>query len=295
MHWPVALLLLPVLVACDRAADDRTDAELSNAATRIVTLAPHLAELVHAAGAGSQLVGVSAYTNYPAAASALPVVGDAFRLDQEQLALLRPDLLLVWDSGTPAHIVDALRQRGYRIELIRTQSLADISGALVRIGALTGNEDTAGQAADLLESRLATLAKEWRGAEPIRVFYQISQRPLYTINGRHYISELVELCGGQNIFADLTELAPLISEEAVLERDPEILLAADTNDDTVFSHWSYWGEMAANRFANHFVVPADAVARPTERVYVAGEAICARLQQGRVQRAAARSETLEPG
>lgn len=280
----VALLLC--IAACHGADEQAAAVAGDGPATRIVALAPHLAELVYAAGAGAQLVGVSAYTNYPAAASSLPVVGDAFRIDQEQLALLRPDLLLVWASGTPAHIVDALRQRGYRLELIRTHTLADIVTALQRIGALTGNLDTAASAAQRLEARLQQLADAWREAAPIRVFYQVSLRPLYTVNGQHYISELISLCGGQNVFADLNELAPMVSEEAVLERNPEVLLAADTGEATAFAHWHHWQELAANRYQNHFVVPADVVARPTDRVHFAGEAICDRLQQGRARRSA---------
>ncbi|MDH3410224.1 MAG: cobalamin-binding protein, partial [Gammaproteobacteria bacterium] len=91
-----------------------------------------------AAGAGDTLVGVSAYSDYPDEAKQLPIIGDAFVVDQEQLAVLQPDLLLVWQSGTPEHVVDELRGAGYRVEVIRTRTLADVAAAIRRIGDLTG-------------------------------------------------------------------------------------------------------------------------------------------------------------
>ncbi len=252
---------------------------------RIVTLAPHLAELVFAAGAGDLLVGVSAFSNYPAAVRSLPVIGDAFMLDQEQLAVLQPDLLLVWESGTPVHVVDELRARGHRVEVLRTQGLQDVTAALQKIGRLTANEATANVAARQFQDGIAALEQEWSNAENIRVFYQVSGRPLYTVNGKHYVSELISLCGGSNIFADLGDLAPLVSEEAVLNRDPEILLAADTGDATTFAQWSHWPSLSANRLANHSLVSADEIGRPTPRLLQAGEQVCQRLAEGRLRRA----------
>lgn len=282
---PAGLLCLLLAVGCRAGGDNAVDVVGDAEPLRIVTLAPHLAELVFAAGAGSQLVGVSSYSDFPEAVRTLPVVGDAFRVDRERLALLDADLLLAWESGTPAHIVDSLSAGGHRVELIRTRNLSDISIALHRIGALTKSEDSARMAAEAFEKKLTQLALRWQDAESIRVFYQVSLRPLYSINGDHYISELISLCGGKNIFADLSDLAPMISEEAVLDRNPEVMLAADTGGESTAAQWGYWDGLAANQYASHFVIPADAVARPTPRVIEAGEAICAALQEGRERRA----------
>lgn len=281
----IPLAALWLLSACGAPEAPATAAAVPAQELRIVTLAPHLAELSFAAGAGAQLVGVSSYSDFPEDVRKLPVIGDAFRIDHEQLALLRADLLLAWASGTPAHIVDALRGRGYRVELIQTESLADIAAALRRIGELTGRVDSAALAATAFEQNLVSLAQNWRDAPSIRVFYQVSLRPLYTVNGRHYISELITLCGGRNVFAELNELAPMISEEAVLDRDPEVMLSADTGNESTAVAWGFWSNIAANRYANHFTVPADAVARPTPRVLIAGTAICDALQLARQHRA----------
>lgn len=283
MRIAAFMLLAWLLGACSAEhSATPTSAEIPQ---RIVTLAPHLAELVFVAGAGDLLVGVSAYSNYPLPVRSLPVIGDAFMIDQEQLAVLQPDLLLVWESGTPAHVVDELRARGHRVEVLRTRGLNDVTAALQKIGALTGNEATANAAARRFQDGIAALKREWSAAENIRVFYQVSGRPLYTVNGKHYVSELISICGGSNIFADLGDLAPLVAEEAVLNRDPEILLAADTGGDNVFAQWSRWPSLSANRLENHFLVSADEIGRPTPRLLQAGEQVCQRLAQGRLRRA----------
>lgn len=277
-------LLLISLTACNALAD--TSAETSNGeGHRIVALSPHLAELVFAVGAGDRLIGVSAFTDFPEAAAQLPVVGDAFMLDLERLTVLDPDLLLVWQDGTPAHVVDELQLRGYRVEEVRTKSLNDIPIALRRIGELTGHSTTANTQADIFVAGLDSLADRASDAAPIRVFYQVDKRPLYTINGEHYVSQLIEVCGGKNIFADLGKLAPLIGVEAVLERDPEVMLAAEDAGLDAFSEWARWPGIAANRFGNQFLLPAAEIGRATPRLLTAGAAMCSALEQSRRNRA----------
>jgi iron complex transport system substrate-binding protein len=275
---------LPTLFACDDAAAPQ-DPPHAAAASRVVTLAPSLAELVFTAGAGDALVGVSAYSDYPPGVESLPLVGDAFTIDQERLALLRPDLLLAWESGTPGHIVDELRLAGYEVEIIRTRSLDDIAAALVRIGTLAGAQQTAREVAAEFSVALQDIGAANAGAEPIRVFYQVSSRPLYTVGREHYASELIALCGGQNVFSDLDVLAPAIDVEAVIDRNPEIMLAGDDAGDNAFTEWDRWPAIAANQYGNRFLLPADELSRPTTRVLVAATAICEALRSGRANRA----------
>ncbi len=277
--------LLPTVLACDDP-DSREPRAEAVAYARIVTLAPNLAELAFAAGAGDRLVGVSAYSDFPPPVLDLPLVGDAFTIDQEQLALLRPELLLAWESGTPAHVVDELRAAGYAVVVIRTQSLADISAAVIRIGELAGTARRAREVAAEFATALDALAERHRGAEAIRVFYQVSKRPLYTVGREHYASELITLCGGRNVFADIDELAPAIDVEAVLDRNPEAMLASDDAGSDAFSEWDRWPAIAANRYGNRFLLPADELSRPTTRVLGAGRAMCEALQAARERRSA---------
>lgn len=273
--WLVALLC-----ACSEPASERA----SGVHERIVALAPNLTELAFAVGAGDSIVGVSAWSDYPPEARELPVVGDAFSIDQEQLALLQPDLLLVWESGTPAHTVENLRSQGYEVAIIRTRGLADISAAMVRIGALTGQGADAQRAATHFDQELDALREQYRDVEPIDVFYQVSARPLYTVNRDHYVSELIAICGGRNIFDDLSDLAPTVSVEAVVARDPEVMLASTDAGEDGFAEWQRWPTLAANRYGNRFLLPADELARATPRVLVAGDAICLALEQARSNR-----------
>lgn len=251
---------------------------------RIVTLAPHLAELVFAVGAGDMLVGVSSFTDYPVAAQGLPVVSDAFVTDRELLALLHPDLLLAWETGTPAHVIDDLRAAGFRMEVIRTRSLDDVASALLRIGELTDHMAAARLLAQEYRDGVAQRRKQHADAQPIRVFYLVSTHPLYTINADHYISELISVCGGNNIFSDLVELAPMVAVEAVIERDPEVLLAADTGQTDTFDEWQRWPQIAANRYGNHFLLPASELGRATPRLLQAADAMCSALDVARGNR-----------
>ena len=275
------IVTVACLCSCNAAEQASSDANIK---TRIVTLAPNLTELVFAAGAGDSLVGVSAYSDYPPAAHDLPIVSDAFTVDQEQLILLKPDLLLAWQSGTPAHVVDELRATGFNIEAIATRGLDDIPAALERIGRLTGNDETAREAANHFRESLDRLRRQHENAAEISVFYQITARPLYTVNREHFIAEIISLCGGRNIFADLSELAPSVSVEAVIDRNPEVLMAASDSGDKPFADWQRWGKLAANRYGNHFIVGSAEIGRATPRLVEATGQVCEALGSARENR-----------
>lgn len=277
-------LLLALLALGSSACDKVPPADTSSTATRVVTLAPSLAELAFEIGAGDLVVGVSAWSDYPEAVRDLPIVGDAFAVDHEQLALLNPDLILAWESGMPAHVVDELRRSGYRVEVIRTRSLADIEEALVRLGSLLERQDAAREVATRFRGDIDRLTQKYEGAEPIRVFYQVASRPLYTISNEHYLGDIVALCGGINIFHDLGELAPTIADEAVIARDPEVMLAGDKSSAEPFKEWQRWPGIAANRYGNHFLVSSDSSSRPTPRLVIAATEICNALETGRENR-----------
>lgn len=256
-------------------------------AQRVVTFAPHLAEIMFVVGAGDQLVGVSAWSDFPREVLELPEVGDAFTVDQEQLSLLQPDLVLVWESGMPAHTADELRQRGYRVESIKTRSLEDVGQAILRVGELTGREDAAAQAAAAFNGTFDSLRSEYEKADSIDVFFQVSARPLYTVNREHFISEIIAVCGGHNIFDDLDDFAPAVDVEAVVDRDPDVMLAGANLGDDAFADWARWPHLAANRYANQFLLPDETIGRPSPRLVLAARAVCLALDQARRNRAAA--------
>jgi iron complex transport system substrate-binding protein len=268
------LLLLLALLGAAAPAQERP--------LRIVSLAPHLTELVFAAGAGETLVGTVAYSDYPAQALDIERIGDAWRVDLERLVALQPDLVLAWPSGTPEQTLQRLDASGLEVVLLPTDRLADVAAALRRIGELTGRAAEAGAAASRFEAGVDAL-RERHAADPVvSVFVQLDDQPLYTINGRHLISEVVELCGGRNVFGELPQLAPAVSLESVLARDPQVIL---TTDDTIADPrraWSRWQGMRAVRAGTIYAVPADTVSRATPRLIEGIAAVCEALAAARI-------------
>lgn len=285
-RWLAIVFAIALTPACEPEVpteSPRTSAA-PGSAQRIVTLAPHLAEFVVAVGAGDRLVGVSAYSDFPPEVLDVPVISDAFTVDQEQLALLEPDLVLAWHSGTPAALIDELQNAGYDVVAIETRGLDDIGKALTDVAQLAGASEQGRSTAAEFEAALARIAEQQQAKPDIAVFYQVSGRPLYTVSGRHYISEIIGLCGGRNIFAELGELAPTVDVEAVIERDPEVLLAGSVDGSMPFGDWNRWPSIAANRYGNRFVVSADAIGRPSLRLVQAAEQVCAALDIARRNR-----------
>ena len=271
------LLIAALLAACGNESSTHP----KQGDLRIVTLAPHLAELVFAVGAGEQLVGVSAYTELPESAQHIGVVSDAFTVDHEALTLLKPDLMLVWESGMPASTIGQLKARGYPVQVIRTRSLGDIEQAMRRIAELTGHIDAGNARADAFRSALEALRDRYSSSTRLSVFYQVSRNPLYTVNGEHYVSEILELCAANNVFAELEQLAPNIDVEAVLARNPEVILSSGTGGDDALDVWQRFPSLAAVQADNLIILSEDALARPSDRVLIAAEAVCETLDKAR--------------
>ena len=249
-------------------------------ALRIVTLAPHLAELVYAAGAGGRLVGTVEWSDYPPAAAALPRVGDAFRLDLEALAALEPDLVLGWRGGNPDHLLEQLEQRGYRVVALAPRRLDDIAVQLVEIGRLAVNSATAEAAAAAYRAGLEALRRAQAGKRELRVFWQVSWRPLYTVGGGQMISEVIALCGGSNIFRELGELAPAVGVEAVIARNPEVILTAGVQRAEL-AEWRRWPAVAAVARGHLYAVDGDLVVRAAPRILEGARQVCAALDRAR--------------
>lgn len=248
---------------------------------RIVTLSPHLAELVFAAGAGDLLVGTVEYSDYPPQASSIARIGDAFRIDSEKLAALGPDLILAWPGGNPQSLIDGLRNDGYQVLELAATGLESVAIQLRRIGELTGHADRAGRAADLYLAKVDRLRVENLRKPPIRVFYQVAQRPLFTIGRKQVISEVVSLCGGINIFADLDSLAPVVSMETVLLRNPQVILSARTASANPLDIWLDYPAVAAVRLENLYLVDASLLARAGLRLADGAAQVCRLLDQAR--------------
>lgn len=252
---------------------------------RIVSLAPSLTELAYAAGAGSTLVGTVQYSDYPDAARALPRVGDAWRVDPERVLALQPDLVLAWPSGTPVETITRLESLGLRVVTIPTYRLADVATALRTIGRIAGTSEVAEASAVAFDARIRELRAGHAGATPVSVFIEIDDEPLFTVNGRHVISEIVELCGGRNVFADLPQLAPPVSLEAVLARDPQVILSTDDTIADPLALWRRWTRIAAVRDGTIYSMSSDTLTRATPRLADGALEVCSALDDARARRA----------
>lgn len=251
---------------------------------RLVSLAPNLTELVYAAGAGTQLAGVVAWSDYPEAARHLPVVGDAYRLDMERMMALRPDLVLAWGSGTPRENIERLRGLGLRVEPLPIDHLDDIPRTIERIGDWAGTAAVARVVAGQFREALAARRAELRGRQGPRprVFIQIGRNPYYTVNDQHLIGEVVALCGGRNVFGGLSTLAPVVGEEDIVAMRPEVILVLDDGNDgaAAAAAWSRWRQLPAVRDGRVYTVESSIVARATPRVLGGIASVCAKLHSG---------------
>lgn len=250
---------------------------LAQPARRIITLAPHLTELVYAAGADGRLAGVARYSDYPAPARQLPVVSDAGWFDRERMLALRPDLVLAWKTGTPPEVIARLEGIGLQVYVMEVARLADIARGIATIATLAGTLPESAPARTALAEGLRALQSRRMTGPPLRVFYEIWPRPLLTVNKDHLISEVLSLCGGINVFGAERMLTPEVSREALLAARPEVVLGGGSAD-TAATFAARWAAQPPplNAIPAFHVAP-DLIQRPTPRVLDGARAICAAL------------------
>ncbi len=266
--------------------DSGRSVSLAKPARRIVSLAPHITELLFAAGAGADVVGTVAYTDYPAAAQRIPHIGDSAQLDLERIIALKPDLIVVWLHGNSQRQLDRLLEIGIPVFYNEPHRLDDIARSIEQFGQLAGAESIALSAASVFRAREAEIRASYAGRRPVTVFYQIWDKPLMTINGDHLISDVIRLCGGKNVFAALTQAVPVISTEAVVTADPEAIFGATTeaNPKGNLNGWQNWPRINAVAHGNLFGITADLISRYTLRILEGAQKMCKDLDAARARR-----------
>ncbi len=264
---------------------DGSSLELNAPAKRLVTLSPHLAELVFAAGAGNKLIATVEYSEYPQAAAKLPRVGDAFRIDIERVLALSPDLVIAWDSGNPHQAIKQIVSLGIPVWSIEIRQPGEIAEVIQAIGDASGQIQAAGLAAANFQRRLNQLSKRYASRQVLDYFYQVDAKPLYTINGKHLISQGLRLCGGHNIFSALPGLAFQVTYESVIVANPAALFApSQNNEPNPLALWWEWPGMQAVKRGALFLLPADKISRATPRFLDALELACRELDHLREER-----------
>ena len=259
---------------------------LAQPAGRIAALSPGATELTWAAGAGDQVVAVVAYSDYPPEAQEVASVGSHTRVDLERLLALSPDLVIGWVTGNPAEQLETLESLGLPVFMIEPRTFEGVASAVERLARLAGTEAVGNAEATRFRDGIAELAQRHAEAEPVSVFYQVWDEPLMTINDEHLIGQVVAMCGGVNVFGELSRLVPRIDDESVLAADPEAILAGGMGEENRdwLTHWEQYPSLTAIQRDNLYFVPPSLIQRPTPRLLEGSRLFCERLDHARDKR-----------
>lgn len=264
--------------------DDGKPVTLQKPAQRIISMAPHVTEMLFVAGGGDKIVGTVAYSDYPEAAAKIPRIGDNRQVDIERVIAMKPDLIVAWMHGSSERQIDMVRKLGVPIYHSEPQKLEGIADSLQRLGQLMGTEAVATPAAADLRQKLAALGAQYSKRPPVRLFYQVWDKPLYTLNGKHIVSDAIRLCGGENIFAQMKVTAPVVNVESVLQEDPEVVFGTAEKDYGGVNLWRQYTTLKATRMGNLFTLEGDLLNRAGPRMIQGATFLCEKLELARQRR-----------
>lgn len=279
-----SVLLLGLLchAACSAVVvtdDEGRRIELSHIPTRIVSMAPGATEMLFAAGAEKLLIATVEYSDEPPAAKLVPRIGDGIAVDMERVVALRPDVVVIWPGGgNPAQIAQLEK---LQLPLYRQQvnALADIPASLRRLGILAGTSVEAERGARDIEFRLAQLKQRYRNAVPPTVLLQVWNRPIYTVGGKHLMTDALRYCGARNVFDDLAEMGPAVDVEAVLARDPDFIvaIAPPGSGAAWLADWKRFPRLRAVRNGHLIAMVEGNLTRLGPSALAGTEALCRKL------------------
>ena len=263
--------------------DDLNQPVCVKQAQRVLVLAPHLTEIVDFVGGLKQVVAVDGSSNYPVAVNTLPKMGNPWMLGAEAILARKPDLVLVWQSGISTEVVAQLRKAGVAVFVSEPKSIAQVASTMQRLASLLGTSESTEPKVEEWLKAFGTLRAQYANAQPVSVFYQVWSQPLMTLGGQHVVSEVIALCGGRNVFADLPSLAAQVSVEGVLKRNPSVVLASGTAQDNkaLVKQWSAWPGLAAVQGSGIHTIPSDILVRNGPRLIDASKRVCAHIDDAR--------------
>jgi iron complex transport system substrate-binding protein len=264
--------------------DDGNVVTLQKPAQRVIAMSPHVTELLFAAGGADKIVGAVTYSDFPEAAKKIPRVGDNRQIDMERVISMKPDLIVIWMHGNVERQIEMLRQLKVPLYHSEPLKLEGISENVERLGQLMGTEKIAQPAAAEIRKQFAALGKQYSTRPPVRLFYQVWDKPLYTLSSKSIVSDAIQLCGGVNIFADLKVTAPVVSVEAVLQADPEAIVGTSEKDYGSIDLWRPYPNMLAVKNDNLFRLEGELLNRAGPRMVAGATALCERLELARKHR-----------
>jgi len=279
-----AALLAPAVGAVTVHDDAGNAVTLDKPAMRVISMAPHVTETLFAAGGGSRIVGAVNYSDYPEAAKSIPRIGSNREIDMERVISMKPDLIVAWMHNNSERQIEMVRKLGVPVFLSDPQKLEGIPDNVARLGQLMGTQAVADPAAAELRRQLASLRSRYAGRPTVRTFYQVWDKPLYTLSGRHIITDALRLCGGENIFDKLTVTAPIVSIESVLQADPEAVFGTAEKNYGGVNLWKPYASLTATRKDNLFTVDGNLLNRAGPRMIAGTAVLCEKLELARQHR-----------
>ncbi|MGI9281688.1 MAG: cobalamin-binding protein [Endozoicomonas sp.] len=275
--------------------DVRREVCVPKSVKKIISLSPGATELIYAAGAGKNVVAVDDHSDFPPAVAKVPRIGGFPNISVEAIAAMNPDVVVAWAGGNSPKVTSRLESLGVRVFYIDPLSFPDIASAIKRLGKLFGTSLVADKEAERLLARYQSIKNKYQVKKPVTVFYEIWNKPLMSISRNQIIGQVIELCGGQNIYADSKIRVPKVSMESLLGRNPQAIVSSNNLKDgkTIEERWSKWSDLQAVKQHHLLTVEGNLISRPTPRVLDAAESLCQQLESVRKESLAKASKTPE--
>lgn len=255
--------------------DDGYTVTFIKPAIRIISLSPHATELLFSAGATKQVVATVSYSDYPSQAKAIKRIGSYKKIDLESVVKINPDLIIAWNSGGNQQQIEDLKKLGYKIYFSEPRSFEGVATNIVNMGKILGTSTTANIKADEYLNELSRLRVKYRNLEKIKVFYQVWNKPLITINDGHLINNVIEFCGGLNVFGSLSMRAPKVGIESVIQKNPEvIIIGMSENRKDWIEPWFKWRSIDAVKNKHVYTINADLIVRQGPRILQGAKKLC---------------------
>ena len=257
--------------------DSGTTVVLAEPAGKIVSLSPHLTELLFSLGVGDRIEATVDFSDYPEAALNIPRLGNAFSVSVEAVIEQSPDLIVAWMTGGNHRTFEQLRALGYPVFVNEASSLVGIAVAVQQLGILVGKPERGLELAENFRVDLESLRQSSSGAGSPKVFFQISDAQLYTVNSQHLIGQAIEICGAENIFSDVEFFVPMVSYESVVERNPDVLVVSSPYPGYKSAWDDRWNDLGWGGRVR--TIDASLITRPSLRMLEGIKMLCETLGQ----------------
>lgn len=249
----------------------------------IIALSPHIVEMLYDIGAGEQIIGTTAFADYPEQAKNIPIIGNYLRLQIEKVITLQPDFIIAWKSGNPSDDLARLKQLGFNILYSQPNNFKDIAKEMREFGQLTGHQKQAEQQAKQLLIELESIKVKYKHKTPITVFYELWSRPLTTIAKNSWPQQFLTICQASNPFKQIATPFPQVNIEKVIQTPIQLIiqpLSVNQSDKKGFN-WLDWPIIPAVKNKQIIQPNADAMHRMTMRSLKALKNLCKSIDDTR--------------